>query len=309
MKDSANALKHSQASFAEWQVHELNILKFHYLVTLSLPEQPSYSALEAFITKALYFCILSPEVSDGGFLAIYALLRLHYLTIWHDDRTASFPPTTNSRILLQATMLARHLVACDTSEENRVLALLAARLHLNLGLGKCAFQLYSHTRCKEMLLDTLSPYVLSKISMTHPFDIKGYQAFSADEELAKVISTIERMERKTDSYIYVDMPSFLWDQASDALELKRKLNSSLTKHICLTERRRIARLKGESIESLARPDYKSKHFPSYSHRLIGFFIMNTNNNAMQPTSIFQTMWISRSSQILKPLIWPGRLPS
>ena len=219
---------------------------------------PNYTALEAFIVNAIKFCIISPKVPDGGFLAIYALLRLHHLIICEEDQMVPFEVTANSRILLQATMLARHLVACDTSKEKRVLSLLAARLHLNLGLGKCAFQLYSHTRCKEMLYDTLSPYILSRISLTHPFDIKGHQAFSADEELAKVVSTIERMERKTDSYIYVDMPSFLWDQASDALDFKRKLNSSLTKHICVTERRRIARLKGESTEGLPRLDYKSK---------------------------------------------------
>lgn len=219
---------------------------------------PVYESLETFITKAIGACITCPKKPDGGFLAIYSLLHLHYQVICQEQKTATFEATPNSRILLQATMLARHLVAQDKDKENRTLCLLAARLHLNLGLGKSAFQLYNHTKCKEMLLDTLSPYVLSKISLTHPFDVKGYQGFSADEELEKVIGTIERMERKTDSFLFVDMPSFIWDQASDALQLKRKLNSSLTKHLCITERRRIARLRGESVENLPRLDFKSE---------------------------------------------------
>jgi hypothetical protein len=99
-------------------------------------------------------------------------------------------------------------------------------------------------------VDTLSPYLLSRISQTHPFGVKGYGGFSADEELANVIGTIERMEKKTDSYLFKDIPSFVWDQTTDILAVKRKLGSSLTKHLCVVERRRIARFKGQSVNDL-----------------------------------------------------------
>ncbi|CAO2648943.1 Nn.00g098920.m01.CDS01 [Neocucurbitaria sp. VM-36] len=246
-----------EVAFGHWQQAEQNVLKFDYLLTVSLPKSPIYDALENFITKAIRFCVVCPRSPDGGFLAIYALLNLHHRIVRYEDRKVPFEATANTRVLLQATMLARHLVARDENKQNRALALLATRLHLNLGLGKIAYQLYSHTKCKEMLLDTLSPYVLSRISLTHPFKIGGYQGFSADDELAKVIGTIERMEQKTDSYLFTDMQSFVWDQAVDALHLKRKLNSSLTKHICITERRRIARLRGESTENLPSLNYKA----------------------------------------------------
>ncbi|KAF1845780.1 uncharacterized protein K460DRAFT_338347 [Cucurbitaria berberidis CBS 394.84] len=240
----------AEDTFERWQQAEQNVLKFDYLLTISLPTMPSYDALEKFITKAIGFCVACPTSPDGGFLVIYALLRLHHQIMCGEEGKAPFEITQNSRVLLQAAMLARHLVAQDKNKQNRTLSLLAARLHLNLGLGKCAFQLYSYTKCKEMLLDTLSPYILSRISSTHPFDISGYQSFSADEELAKVISTIERMEQKTDGYLYTDMQSFAWDRAVDVVNLKRKLKSSLTKQICITERRRISRLRGESTDSL-----------------------------------------------------------
>lgn len=187
-------------------------------------------------------------------MAIYALLHLHHRIVCGQNTPVA--TKQNSRILLQATMLARHLT--DTSKDNRTLCLLAARLHLNLGLGQTAFELYRHARCKEMLLDTLSPYIFSRISLTHPFGTKGYYPFSADEELSKAVGTVERMEKKTDSFIYIEMPSFLWDQASDALDLKRRLKLSLMKHICTLERYRIARLKGESTEGLPQFDCASK---------------------------------------------------
>lgn len=234
------------------------MLKFNYLLTISLVKFPSSASLETFIHSAIKFSEACPKSPDAGFLAVYGLLHLHHQIVCQEQGGVPLQITPNARILLQATMLARHLVARDKNKQNRTLSLLAARLHLNLGLGKCAFQLYSHTKCKEMLLDTLSPYVLSRISLTHPFDVKGYQGYSADEELAKVISTIERMETKTDNYLYTDMQSFVWDQAVDALDLKRKLKSSLTKQICITERRRIARLKGESTENLPILDYKGE---------------------------------------------------
>ncbi|KAF1943638.1 hypothetical protein EJ02DRAFT_399997 [Clathrospora elynae] len=233
-----------------------NVIKFEYLFTTSLPQWPLY---ETVIGNTTQICKKWPDECSIDSLAIYALLNIHHLVMCLEEGKNPFGVTPNSRILLQAAMLSRHLVAQDKQKRNRPLILLAARLHLNLGLGKCAFQLYSHLKCKEMLLDTLSPYVLSRISLTHPFDVKGYQGFSADEELEKVISTIERMEKKTESYLYADMKSFAWDQAMDMLQLKRKLGSSLTKHICTTERRRIARLRGESTDKLPVLDYRAYH--------------------------------------------------
>lgn len=224
---------------------------------------------------------------------------MHHHALCLEEARNPFEVTPNSRILLQATMLARHLVATDKDKQSRKLALLAARLHLNLGLGKCAFKLYGHTKCKEMLLDTLSPYVLSRISITHPFEIKGYQGFSAEEELTKVISTIERMERKADSFLYVDMPSFVWDQAEAALGLKKKLKTSLTKLICISERRRMARLKGESVENLAVPDYRSKC-------LIKLRTLHIIDQDLQTILLYQTTSIGPFSQASSLLNMLGR---
>lgn len=240
-----------------------NYSKFEYFTLMTNGVPAEYFILDAVIKNNLLLLVEYPTRTEAGFAAIYEYLRLHYEIVCCEDRKGPFEFTPNSRILLQATMLARHLVSLDKNKENRTLALLAARLHLNLGLGKCAFQLYKDVKCKEMLLDTLSPYVLSRIAVTHPFEVKGYRGFSADEELAKVIGTIERMEKKIDDVLLTDLSSFVYDQAISNHVLKQKLHSSLTKHLCLSERRRMGRLKGESIEHLPWFDFKCEYIPNY----------------------------------------------
>ncbi|CAN9370096.1 unnamed protein product [Alternaria alternata] len=255
-----------------------NRLKLSYLLWISLTTKPS-SKWQDYMEVPLSIALTAPWLrspkSSEGIVGIYILLQMHRNAMHNKEDAHPFGTTPNSRLLLQATMLARHLVACDKEKQDRPLALLAARMHLNLGLGKCAFQLYSHTKCKEMLVHTLSPYVLSRISLTHPFGAKGYQGFSAEEELGKAVGTMERMERKIDDTLYADLQSLPWDQAMELLGMKRKFKSSLTKHICNVERRRISRLKGEPIDNLPVVDPGSyRHisdnvdrsvFPNYEH--------------------------------------------
>ncbi|KAI8935899.1 hypothetical protein NX059_007411 [Plenodomus lindquistii] len=299
-----------EAKLGDWQQAQLNILKFDYLLTISIPPSPSTHAKECLATKAIKFCFENPEVTDGAFVAIYTLLNLHYETNDAEMGFPAFEVAPSTRILLQATMLARHFAARDRHRENRTLSLLAARLHLNLGLGKSAFQLYSQSKLKEMLLDTLSLYVLSRISMTHPFEVKGYQGFSADDELAKVIGTIEKMERKTDTFIYTDLPSFIFDQVPDSLFLKRRLKSSLTKHLCITERRRIARLKGQSVDHIPRlshstldhisNNFEPSAFPNYGriNSRGPYRLVMPNPVPKETWMIKQAMEVEAASQVL-----------
>ncbi|KAL1591573.1 hypothetical protein SLS60_011823 [Paraconiothyrium brasiliense] len=99
-----------------------------------------------------------------------------------------------------------------------------------------------------MLHDNVAWIALSRISQSHPFGASGQRAFSADHELEKAISTLSRMEKKIDDLLYADLQHFMYDKAFDLLELKRKLRTSLTKHFCIIERRRIARLAGGPVD-------------------------------------------------------------
>jgi hypothetical protein len=224
------------------------MLKFHYLLAVTMTGS-AHHKFHGLLRAAVKISQLCPEDPDVGFLVVYTLLNLQYE--WVKEGTSP-------RILLQAAMFARHLIENDKDKQNRTFTLLTARLHLTLGLGTVAFRLYRHVKSKEMLTDTLSPYLLSRISQTHPFEVKGYGGFSAEKELTNAIDTIERMEKKADSFLFNEIPTFVWGQATDTLALKRRLGSSLTKHICVVERRRIARLKGESAGELPILNMKSE---------------------------------------------------
>jgi N-terminal acetyltransferase B complex non-catalytic subunit len=115
------------------------------------------------------------------------------------------------------------------------------------GFTAVAVDQYNHVRVKEILNDTLSHNLLTRISQVHPFDSKAMKVYP-DQELRNVVSTIDRMERKVDDFLYQDMQDVQYDQTFELLDFKRQLRSSLTKHLCIIERRRIARLKGEILD-------------------------------------------------------------
>lgn len=239
----------------------LTLLKVQYMCQVSRTWNQGIRVWHGLFRIALSFWQkLWPQNLDVGYLVIYLLLNIHHRTVHTFENKNPLETTLNSRILLQATMLARHLVTKDKDQNDKVLALFASRLHLNLGLGTIAFRFWRNVKSKEMLVDTISPWILSRISQTHPFDVKGYGGFSADEELQHVIETIERMERKTDDVLTKNMSSFNWDTVMGILEIKHKLRSSLTKHLCFIERKRIARLRGESVENVPTLDFNSKYF-------------------------------------------------
>lgn len=239
----------------EWLRVELNGLKIDYLLLILCIESPRARVIDAFIGNAFRLYKIAAALSDesiheAGTLAIMGLLDLHNRVV--DETSAAEDPLKfeqgNARILLQAAILARRLSAGDAEEHNRPLRLLAARIHLILGLPTIAFEQYRKARVKEMLQDTISYVFLSRISQIHPFDATGFNSFSPDAELSTVINAIQRMEARTDDFLYQDMQNFLYDQAFDLVEFKWRLKGSLTKHLCLIERRRVARLNGVQVD-------------------------------------------------------------
>ncbi|KAJ4984456.1 methionyl-tRNA synthetase [Stagonosporopsis vannaccii] len=261
----------SKADKDNWARAEICALKFKYLIAVSLKaSQSSQDELELLVKRASSISQQSPTDPDPIMLIAYCLAHMH-----HKDAEPSATFSPNSRILLQAAMLVRAAVERDVEKENRPLALLATRLHLNLGLGRVAFQTWRHVKVKEMLVDTLSPYLLTRIALTQPFDVKHHQGFSADKELKHVVDTINRMSRVQEGLIFRDIKRFHWDSAFDLISMNDKLTSSLTKHSSILERRRIARLKGEPAGDLPDVKYRNAQsisdnidravFPAYEH--------------------------------------------
>ncbi|KAF2630728.1 hypothetical protein BU25DRAFT_446337 [Macroventuria anomochaeta] len=261
----------SQSKLEEWTRAEICVLKFTYLITVSLTaSRPSTETLESLVERASKVSQMLPKDPDPIMLIAYCLNNMH-----HQNTGLSDASDLNSRFLLQATMLVRVAVERDTEKENRPLALLAARLHLSLGLGRVAFQLWKHVKVKEMLVDTLSPYLLSRVALTQPFDVQHHQGFSADKELKHVVDTIDRMRKVQEDLIFRDIKRFHWDSAMDLISMNEKLTSSLTRHASILERRRIGRLKGEPAGDLPDVHHRSAQsvsdnidrsvFPAYEH--------------------------------------------
>ena len=267
---------------------------------VSLVEKPEVEILEDFVGNALRLWHLQlkledPETvcaSDSLLVAIEALIAL-------------FELTAKSCYYYQAAALARYSLSLDKSHQSKKMALLSTRLHLRLGLGTFAFEHYSRAQVKEMLHDTVAWVALSRISQTHPFGASGSRMFSPDNELKKVIDTLQRMENKVDDLLYMDMQRFVYDKAFDLLELKQKLHTSLTKHFCIIERRRIARLTGVPVDPTLdiplRGKSFSKRYVSKSDHLPGQGDISDNCDwdAMQGTTHTQGGGIRENS-----FVWP-----
>ena len=248
-----------------------------------MKEEPEAQMVEALAATSLKLYRIAAEMqdetaSDIACVAVMSLLRLHLL---HLESAFSTPPQ------LQAAMLLRHLLGNEALSNSRQLALMSTRVHLNLGLGSIAFEHYSYAKIKEMLNDTTAWVLLSRISQSHPFDTRGLRGFSADEELTKVIASIEKMEARTGDFLYKDLQDFGFDTAFDLIDFKRKGRSSLTKHACMIERRRIARLKGKTVDRQLDLDVKGmSQEASPKHRSIEF-------RPKAPANPNQTMSTSR----------------
>jgi N-terminal acetyltransferase B complex non-catalytic subunit len=221
-------------------------------LTISIPETPPFDAIGAFVGSTLTLLKLCLQIEaectyDVGALAIMGILN-------------QCADTINGRFSIQAAMLALHLTSTSEGKQARTLLLLSIRLHMALGLATIAFSQYPDVHVKEFLNDTVSYILLSRISQIHPFDTNGAQRTLPGDALAKVADTIGRMEARTGAFIYTDMKNFLYDQAIELLEFKHKLRSSLTRHLCLLERRRIARLKLEAVDEALVPPKDGKLF-------------------------------------------------
>ncbi|KAF3038778.1 methionyl-tRNA synthetase [Didymella heteroderae] len=273
MKATRPSAEDAESRLEEWARAELCVLKFTYLISVSLPSSsPSTETLESLVERTSKISQMLPKDQDATMLIAYCLTKLQHL-----DAESAHASSQNSRLLLQAAMLTRAAVERDTEKHNRPLALLATRLHLNLGLGTVAFQVWKTVKpsIKEMLVDTLSPYLLSRIALTQPFDVKHHQGFSANNELKHVVDTVDRMSKVQEGLIFRDIKRFHWDSAMELICMNEKLTTSLTRHTSILERRRIARLKGEPAGDLPNVSYRSTQsisdnidrsvFPAYEH--------------------------------------------
>ncbi|KAJ4300904.1 hypothetical protein N0V90_002992 [Kalmusia sp. IMI 367209] len=226
-----------------WHDAEERVLEFELLMIVSIPYSPDPALLEKFVGNALRLWRIKINTSKADAQLASSCIRIALQALIHLINVESRP-----RYLYQAATLVRYAISLDPQHQGRFLGLMSARIHLKLGLGSFAFEQYGLAKVKEMLHDTVSWVLLARISQSHPYSVTGPRGFSADAELEKVITAISRMEDRTDDLLYAGIQQFRYDKALDLLDLKNKLRLSLTKQFCITERRRIARFKGEPVD-------------------------------------------------------------
>lgn len=250
---------------------QMNALKFRHLITIATSEPPESDVLDKFICDAIQ---LSNEGSQKGHKVFYdaGFLVIHSLAS-HANRESYNPATpgslgrtvAQSRMEYQAAILAQRLKDTKEGKDQRRVVLYSARLHMMLGLASLGFELYKHAKVKEMLTDTLSHYLLAAISHNHPFETTTAPQAFPDEELAAVVGKSEKMEKTLNDYLCSKSPQeYPYDSVVDMLDFKNALRSSLTKHLCVVQRRRIARFKGEQPAESLNLDLrcKSSHIDS-----------------------------------------------
>jgi N-terminal acetyltransferase B complex non-catalytic subunit len=243
----------------------LNALRFRFLLDLSTSEPPPIDVLNAYVVDALRLCKDAEQSGhrafyEAGFLVIHSLAS-HANRELHETTTrVPFGRTAEqSRLEYQAAVLCQRLKDAKDGKGQRRLVLYSTRLHMLLGFATLGFELYRHARIKEMLTDTLSHHLLTRISHIHPFETKSIPTIDPNEELIGVIGKNEKMEVSMDGFLVPqNVKDYPYDSVVDMLGVKQALRSSLTKHLCIVERRRIARLKGEQIPEVLEQDLRSK---------------------------------------------------
>lgn len=244
----------------KWFMAEINVLKLEYLLSISHPKVPDESTVEKFAAKSIHMYNIGSRMKldtayEAGCLAVSSLGFLHHLRavprVPDGKETTEENGLSNGYILTQAAFLVQHLTSGDAGKQNRPVLLLAVRVLLFCGLGSLALQLYPNAKVKEMLQETCSHVLLTNISQTHPFNSAGTAAnrpTSPDDELASVVGSLERMTRRTNDFLSNDIDSFHFDQTFEMRAFKADLRSSLTKHLCALEQRRLIRLRNGQVD-------------------------------------------------------------
>ncbi|ORY00002.1 N-acetyltransferase B complex non catalytic subunit-domain-containing protein [Clohesyomyces aquaticus] len=261
-QESGKLRDKSEGAAERWLLEEINITKFNYMLSISplfSKSEDHIRLTEQFVANAMSLYGISIGLAvdsydlgwEAGWLATYGLLKIQDFRQspaleTQENNSAKNAEDTNVQGLIQAGISSLYFTSSEAGKRNRTMMLLSTRLHMLLGLGSIAYQQYRYAILKEMLQDTLSYHLLSRISQHHPFDCKLHlsnEEFCPEDELRKVISIINKMGDRAGDFVYADMEKFKYEQCFELLEFRQKTKCSLTKHLALLELRRIQRLK------------------------------------------------------------------
>lgn len=203
------------------------------------------------------------SASEACSLAIHGLVHLHKQQ--QDGRSQKF--------LLQAATLSRRLEKdMEQSEhQDRVALLLSIRLHMYIGLSPVALAIYPKVRVKEVLNDTLSHHLFSRVSTQRIFRPQlGLSANNSEvtgdprNQLEMILDNYRNSLNKIDLYKGKRNDYFQYDQAIEIYDMERDLKSSIVRRMAILDFRRICRLRAEQPQRLDSLQESMFMFKNYS---------------------------------------------
>ncbi|EOD48013.1 putative cytoskeleton organisation protein [Neofusicoccum parvum UCRNP2] len=221
-----------------------NVLKLEYQLSISQDQKASKEQLEDFVVKALGIHQLArgkdvTTCEDACALAIMALVRLFYLETAQD-------------YLTQADLIMKELLV--HSSDSRKAGLLQARLVAFLGNFNEAMEAWAGLKIKEILMETLSHHMFTRIAITHPFYYRAKHNSRANQDpltqVDRVLQTADKILNTVQAFLGAEIDALQYDRLLEIQDLKKNLSKSLSRKISVIERRRILRIRGEAVDEL-----------------------------------------------------------
>lgn len=238
-----------------------NVLKLEYQLSISQDQKASKEQLEDFVVKALGIHQLArgkdvTTCEDACALAIMALVRLFYLETAQD-------------YLTQAELIMKELLV--HSSDSRKAGLLQARLVAFLGDFNEAMEAWAGLKIKEILMETLSHHMFTRIAITHPFYYRAKHNSRANQDpltqVDRVLQTADKILNTVQAFLGAEIDALQYDRLLEIQDLKKNLSKSLSRKISVIERRRILRIRGEAVDELYSEvlgAFKTSDIPSSS---------------------------------------------
>lgn len=235
----------SDASPRESFTISLHHLRFRYLVAISLPEKPTATDIESFITAGLELVkkgvdTKEKNTSTACYLTAVGLIHLAFHTQ---------PEEPELDHLIQAAYLLDWI---GTDMQNPGAQLLGVKLQLYLGLFPTAYTSFSKLRVKNIVVDSLAYHMYARISTQNPLGSLGGQHENIAGQLSEMLT---RTYTDNVNGQWKKEPIRAWrkalpqvDALLDIAEQETKLDKSLSRAIFRIENRRCQRVTISRIE-------------------------------------------------------------
>jgi N-terminal acetyltransferase B complex non-catalytic subunit len=231
---------------------QINHHKFIYLLTISpltitatstSSEEEVIPKLNDFITSSLKIYVGALPLGsalldtdnqygdDAALLSIMGLVRLHLL---HSSITSSSTSITAQAPLYQALIILEAVVS--KSKHNYQALLLLVRLYLLLGAASLAVEVYPRLNIKQIQNDTLSHFLLTRISTILPAE-KKVEAILNDAG-----RIYESSSSQTPNMLVLAFERGGYAQMMGFIEFSERVAGSVCRSMWEIERRRLDRL-------------------------------------------------------------------